>query len=121
MLSNVISYRGYHAQITYDPSADAFHGRVLGMQDVISFYGRTPDELREEMKAAVEDYVAWCEQEGDKPEKSWAGKLTLRPDEDVRRRVLIAAAAQGQSVNAWINQLIDREARKVLADLDDNS
>ena len=81
---HVISYRGYHAQITYDPSADAFHGRVLGMQDVISFYGRTPDELREEMKAAVEDYVAWCEQEGDKPEKSWAGKLTLRPDEDVR-------------------------------------
>jgi predicted HicB family RNase H-like nuclease len=117
MLSNVISYRGYHAQITYDPSADAFHGR--GMQDVISFYGRTPDELREEMRAAIEDYIAWCMEEGDKPEKSWAGKLTLRADEDVRRRVLIAAAARGQSVNAWINQVIDREARKVLADLDD--
>jgi predicted HicB family RNase H-like nuclease len=119
MLTNVISYRGYHAQITYDPSADAFHGRVLGMQDVISFYGRTPDELRKEMKAAVEDYIAWCRQEGDKPEKSWAGKLTLRADEDVRRRVRIAAAARGQSVNAWINQVIDRESRKVLADLDD--
>jgi predicted HicB family RNase H-like nuclease len=36
MLSNVIGYRGCHAQITYDPSADAFHGRVLGMQDAIS-------------------------------------------------------------------------------------
>jgi predicted HicB family RNase H-like nuclease len=121
MLSNVISYRGHYARITFDPSADAFHGRVLGMQDVISFYGRTSDELREEMRAAVEDYIAWCKAEGDKPEKSWAGKLTLRPDEDVRRRVLIAAAARGQSVNAWINQVIDREARKVLADLDDSA
>jgi predicted HicB family RNase H-like nuclease len=35
--------------------------------------------------------------------------------------VLIAAAARGQSVNAWINQVIDREARKVLADLDDSA
>jgi predicted HicB family RNase H-like nuclease len=52
---------------------------------------------------------------------SWAGKLTLRPDEDVRRRVLIAAAARGQSVTAWINQVIDRAARKVLADLDDSA
>ena len=90
------------------------------MQDVI-VYGRTPDELRKEMKAAVEDYIAWCRQEGNKPEKSWAGKLTLRADEDVRRRVLIAAAARGQSVNAWIDQVIDRETRKVLADLDDNA
>jgi predicted HicB family RNase H-like nuclease len=59
MLSNVISYRGYHAEIKYDPSADAFHGRVLGMRHVISFYGRTPDDLRDEMKAAIEDYMAF--------------------------------------------------------------
>jgi predicted HicB family RNase H-like nuclease len=121
MLSNVISYRGYHAEIKYDPSADAFHGRVLGMRDVISFYGRTPDDLRDEMKAAIEDYMAWCREEGARPEKSWAGKLTLRPDEEVRRRVLIAAAARGQSVNAWINQVIDRESRKVLDELEERA
>jgi predicted HicB family RNase H-like nuclease len=119
MLSNIISYRNYHAEIKYDPSADAFHGRVLGMRDVISFYGRTPDDLRAEMRAAIDDYVAWCKEEGARPEKSWAGKLTLRPDEEVRRRVLIAAAARGQSVNAWINQVIDRESRKVLDELED--
>jgi predicted HicB family RNase H-like nuclease len=73
MLSNIISYRGYHAEIRYDSSADAFHGRVLGMRDVISFYGRTPDDLRGEMKAAIEDYMAWCREEGARPEKSWAG------------------------------------------------
>jgi predicted HicB family RNase H-like nuclease len=118
MLSNVISYRGYHAEIKYDPSADAFHGRVLGMRDVISFYGRTPEELRHEMQAAIEGYLDWCETDGAKPEKSWTGKLTLRSDDDFRRRVLIAAAARGQSVSAWINQLADRESRRILAELE---
>ena len=36
MLSNIISYRGYHAEIRFDPSADAFHARVLGVRDVMS-------------------------------------------------------------------------------------
>ena len=120
MQGNVIRYRGYHARITFDPSADAFHGRVLGMQDVISFYGRTPDELREEMKSAVEDYIASCKEER-QAGKELGRQADPAPDEDVRRRVLIAAAAKGQSVNAWINQVIDREARKVLADLDEGA
>lgn len=118
MLSNIISHRGYHAEVKFDPSADAFHGRVLGMRDVISFYGQTPEELRREMQAAIDDYLAWCEADGAKPEKSWSGKLTLEPDDDLRRRVLIAAAAEGQSVGSWINQVIDREARRVLAELE---
>lgn len=117
MLSNVISHRGYHAEIRYDPSADAFDGRVLGLQDVISFYGRTPEELRREMEAAIEDYLDWCAADGVKPERSWSGKLTLRSDDEFRRRVLIAAAARGQSVRAWINELADRESRKILSDL----
>ena len=38
------------------------------------FYGRTPEELREEFKNSVEDYLTWCAEEGTKPEKTWVGK-----------------------------------------------
>jgi predicted HicB family RNase H-like nuclease len=121
MLTNVISYRGYRAEIRYDPSADSFHARVLGVRDVISFYGRTPEELRQEMQAAIEDYRAWCEVDGAKPEKGWTGKLTLSSDKDFRRRIVIAAAARGQTVSDWINQLADRESRKILAELENET
>jgi predicted HicB family RNase H-like nuclease len=106
--------KDYYARITFDPSADAFHGRVIGIQDVIDFYGRTPDELREEFKNSVEEYLAWCAEEGAKPEKTWLGKLTIRVDEDLHRRLVVAAAASGASVNAWITTLLDRETRRVL-------
>lgn len=113
MVSNVLRYKSYVAEIGYDDSADAFHGRVLGMRDVIDFYGRTPDELRAEFKAAVDDYLAWCAEEGTEPERTWLGKLTFRPSAEQRRRFMTAAAARGMSVNAWALTVLDRESRAI--------
>ncbi len=58
MLTNLLKYKDYYAHIAFDPSADAFHGRVIGMQDVIDFSGCTPDELRHEFKTSVDEYLA---------------------------------------------------------------
>ncbi|TDI37860.1 MAG: hypothetical protein E2P02_21915 [Acidobacteria bacterium] len=68
MLTNLLKFKDYYARIAFDPSADAFHGRVIGMQDVIDFYGRTPEELREEFKNSVEEYLSWSAEEGTTPE-----------------------------------------------------
>lgn len=114
MLGSALRYKDYYAEVSYDSSADSFHGRVLGMRDVIDFYGRTPEELREEFKNSIEDYLSWCAEEGEKPEKSWQGRLTLRPDEELRRRLVIAAAASGKSVNKWVTEVLEREAQKVI-------
>ena len=116
MLTNLLKYKDYYANITFDPSADAFHGRVIGIRDVIDFFGRTPEELRAELKASVDEYLAWCKEEGTKPEKTWQGKLTLRVDERLRHRLAAAAAAHGESLNAWITSVLDRETRRVLAE-----
>jgi predicted HicB family RNase H-like nuclease len=111
-----MEYKGYYATVRYDSSADAFHGRVLGMNDVIDFYGGSTAELRREMETSIEDYLAWCEEEGSKPEKTWQGKLTIRPSESLRRRLVIAAAARGESVNAFVTEALERETRKILGD-----
>jgi predicted HicB family RNase H-like nuclease len=116
VLTNLLKYKDYYASIAFDPSADAFHGRVIGIRDVIDFFGRTPEELREELQRSVDEYLAWCEEEGSKPEKTWQGKLTLRVDDELRSRLTVAAAAHGESVNAWIRAVLDRETRRVLTE-----
>ena len=115
MLSNVLEYKGYFAKVELDPSADSFHGRVIGMRDVIDFYGATVPDLRKEFAAAIEDYLAWCREDGVTPEKTWQGKTTFRPrNDDLRRRMLVAAAAEGVSVNQWLNDLVDKETRDLM-------
>lgn len=118
MLGNVMRYQDYYAEVAFDSTADSFHGRVIGMSDVIDFYGASIQDLRREFKKSVEDYLAWCKEEGAEPEKTWHGKLTFRPSAELRRRLLVASAMAGESVNSWVREVLDRETRKVLSEID---
>jgi predicted HicB family RNase H-like nuclease len=114
---NVMRHEEFFAEVKYDPSADSFHGRVLGIADTIDFYGRSTDELRREFKKSIKEYLAWCVAEGEEPRKTWQGKLTIRPNEELRRRLVVAATASGESVNSWVLNVLDRESRKILEDV----
>lgn len=64
----MIEYKGYLGVVAFDPEIDAFHGTVVNTHDVISFYGSSVTELREEMQKSVEEYLAFCREQGKKPE-----------------------------------------------------
>lgn len=53
-----ISYRGYEARVELDARDGILVGRVLDVEDIISFHGATEDELREAFVAAVADWLA---------------------------------------------------------------
>jgi predicted HicB family RNase H-like nuclease len=53
----MIEYRGYSGVFEFDPSIEAFHGRVVGLQDVVTFQGHSLDELRREMAESIDDYL----------------------------------------------------------------
>ncbi len=60
MQGNVMRHKDYYAEVEFDSTAESFHGRVIGMSDVIDFYGSSIQNLRREFKKSVEDYLAWC-------------------------------------------------------------
>jgi predicted HicB family RNase H-like nuclease len=73
MLINTLSYKKYHAEIGFDASADEFHGRVIGIKDLIDFYGKTPADLKRELQKSIDEYLDWCQTEEMEPDKSRSG------------------------------------------------
>jgi len=65
----MIEYKGFSGVFEFDPSTDAFHGRVVGLQDVVTFQGHSIEELRREMAESVDDYLEHCAQVGRDPER----------------------------------------------------
>jgi len=57
---NQMTYEDYIAQIAYDDEAKIFHGEVIGLNDVITFQGKSIEELQRAFKASVKDYLALC-------------------------------------------------------------
>ena len=66
------------------------HGRVLGVRDMISFGGTDVRSLEKNFKAAVDEYLAFCEVEGesDETELLWQGRTALHAPE-IDGKVLI--------------------------------
>jgi len=72
-----MKYKGYVEAFEYDPGEETFHGRVVNLaKDGINFVGRSEEELKREMAASVDDYLAFCAACGDEPQAPFTGSRT---------------------------------------------
>lgn len=55
---------GYHARIKYDAELDSFRGKIFGLNGSADFFGRNPDELREEFRKSLNVYLQACKEKG---------------------------------------------------------
>lgn len=104
-MNNTMSYKGYTASMTFDVDDKVIVGRVLDVDDIIVFHGESVAEFEASFHAAVDGYIAACEQLGSAPEKPVSGKLMLRIRPTVHAAALKAAARNGVSLNKWANRL----------------
>jgi len=108
----VIEYKGYVGVFEFDPSIDAFHGRLVGLRDVVTFQGRSLDELRKEMAESVEDYLELCNEAGLAPERPYRGTFLVRTTPELHRAAATRAEASGMSLNAWMESTIAQVVRE---------
>lgn len=98
---STMTYKGYSARVEFDPRDSIFVGHVLGVRDTIGFHGATVDELRTDFENAIDHYLAVCAKRGERPDKSYSGKLMLRVPPEVHAGAAIAPEAAGESLNQW--------------------
>ncbi len=99
-----MKYKGYLGAVEYDYEEKIFHGEVIGLKDVITFQGKTVDEFEQAFKDSIDDYLAWCSERGEKPEKTYSGNIRVRMDQTLHAHLAVEAARQGISLNDLINQ-----------------
>jgi len=112
-MMNVMTYKGYKARIEFDPRDNIFVGRVLGIEDGISFHGATVAALKENFAAAINHYLADCKATGRKPEKPASGKLMLRIAPEIHAKALVVARASGKSLNQWAAEVLAKAAHSM--------
>jgi predicted HicB family RNase H-like nuclease len=66
-----MKYKGYEAIVSFDDEADIFHGEVINIRDVITFQGQSVDELKKAFQESVDDYLDFCAERFEEPDKPW--------------------------------------------------
>ena len=106
-----MEYLGYRTKVEFDEEADIFHGEVLNARGVITFQGKSVDELHGALKDSVDEYLKFCAERGLDPGKPCSGRISLRVSPGVHSAALSAAASEGMSLNAWIAQTLEKAAQ----------
>jgi len=103
----MMEYKGYVAKVEFDDEDDIFHGEVINLRDVITFQGQAVNELRQAFQESVEDYLAFCAERGEAPEKPYSGKFSVRINPELHRKITIQARTASKSLNRWINDTFE--------------
>ena len=103
---NTLTYKGYQGRVDYDSEAVIFHGEILHLNDVVTFQGRSIDELKQALADSVEDYLELCAEVGKEPEKPFSGRFNLRISPALHQRIAKKAADAGVSINYWISDTL---------------
>lgn len=90
----MLTHKGYTAHIEFDDEAGLFHGEVLE--------GTSVQELIQAFHESVDDYLEYCEERGEEPDKPFSGRLMLRVSPELHRHVSVQAHREGKSLNRWI-------------------
>jgi predicted HicB family RNase H-like nuclease len=106
----MLKYKGYVGHATYDDEAGIFHGDVQHTWDVITFQGRSVEELERAFRDSIDDYLVWCAERGKTPDKPYSGHIVLRMPPGLHRRLAEEASQEGKSLNALVIERIEQFA-----------
>ena len=101
----MLEYKGYIG--TLEAEDGVFFGRVAGLRDVITFEGTTFAEVEQAFQESVDDYLAFCAERGEPPDRPYSGKIPLRISPETHRRAAMHAQSEGLSLNQWIARRIE--------------
>lgn len=56
-----LSYRGFLGSVEYSVEDGHLFGKVINVSALVSYEGRTMEELEKDFVSAIEDYLALCD------------------------------------------------------------
>ena len=68
-MNNLMNYKGYWAKIKYSEEDKCFCGKIEGLKNaLILFEGKNVEELKNDFKNAIDDYLETCKELQEEPE-----------------------------------------------------
>jgi predicted HicB family RNase H-like nuclease len=101
-MSNTMEYKGYTGSVEYSAEDRLLYGRLVGIRDRVIFDGEDVSTLERNFRSAVDEYLAFCKEEGRIPDKAFKGSLNIRIPSELHRTLAIRAEQQHKSLNSVI-------------------
>ena len=108
-MKDSITYKGFIATVHFSAEDDCFFGKIEEIDDLISFEGKSVNELKKAFISAVEDYIHLCEKNKKPLMKSYKGSFNIRIEPELHRKAVRKSLSMGISLNQLVQKAIEKE------------
>lgn len=106
-MKNTLEYKGYCAKIEFSVEDRVLYGKIEGIKDLVNFESDNVEQIEQEFKNAVDDYLELCRELGQEPDKTYSGSFNVRISPVLHRSLAMQAAKSGESLNKTVEKAID--------------
>ncbi|WP_072680708.1 type II toxin-antitoxin system HicB family antitoxin [Arcobacter sp. LA11] len=114
-MSNTIEYNGYIGTIEYSQEDKCFFGKLDMINDLVTFEANNADDLEENFRNSVDEYIETCKQLGREPQKAFKGVFNVRTGSELHMAAVRNALKMGISLNSYIKILIEKDVKLSLS------
>lgn len=105
-MNDILEYKGYFAKIKYDHTDKILYGKIEGIKDFVNFESESALEIEKEFRQAVDDYIEYCKQKGDIPDRAYKGKFNVRISSELHKKAAMKALEEDKSLNQLVEDAI---------------
>lgn len=99
---NKLKYKDYQGSVEFDEDRTVLRGKILFINDLVTYESETAAGLRKGFEAAVDDYLETCKQLGRDPAKAFSGVFNVRVEPDCHKALAQIANDDGRTLNATV-------------------
>ncbi|MDL2323181.1 type II toxin-antitoxin system HicB family antitoxin [Bacteroidales bacterium OttesenSCG-928-A17] len=107
-MKDVLIYKDFIGSIHFSSEDNVFCGKIEGINDLVTFEGKSVDELINSFHYAVDEHIKDCETTGIPIAKSYKGSFNVRVSPELHKQIAVKAQIKGMSLNQLINEILDR-------------
>ena len=101
-----LEYKSYTGTIEYSKEDDMLYGNVQGIRGLISYEGKTGNELEVDFKDAIDTYLNDCKNQGIQSEKPYKGSFNVRISPELHQKAAMLAIQKKMSLNSFVAESI---------------
>lgn len=104
----LLEYKGYTGSVEVSIGEGVLHGKVLFINDLVTYEAADVPGLRQEFEAAVDDYLETCAALDKAPDQAFSGVFNVRLGSDLHRKAAIKATRQSVKLNALVVAAVEQ-------------
>ncbi|MGA8147777.1 MAG: type II toxin-antitoxin system HicB family antitoxin [Gallionellaceae bacterium] len=104
---DILKYKDYEGTAELDMTRGICRGKILFINDLVTYESALPAELQKEFESAVDDYIETCATLGREPQKPLKGQFNVRIPPALHKAATLRASTDNISLNEVVVRALE--------------